>query len=321
MTKGSSLISPDSHMFPASAKPLSTLIVSLFCVVVTFQVTSAGPRTTQRPGKPVPSLSRSHESGFRDADGPWVQKNGSVVDEESDTTLQSMRMLPPPDMIIDSFLRSPHGQRVTSQSNLPPKQLVRSLFPSHSGGSRSGRRLSPPGTQRRPSDRRPSDQRSLSASPSSLSNEIESLVPGLSRLQKHAIPIDSISKDIESTIQRIVQDIVSRREKVFYHLPNNGQDKGSINWVTGNRDRGVRQEERMRMPVLQSQSGGRMRHLPPPPSAHRGLHSDSERPAGNELVPYYAMARNGLGPGLKSFSDFVKKVSQTSDTCDYDCND
>lgn len=292
-------------MFPVLSKPL---IFSVLCIVATCQSTSAASRATRRPAKPL--LHRSHESGLRQAD-LWVQKKngsvgsvGSVVDEEGETTFQSMRLLPPPDMIIDSFLRSPHAPRA-SQRNVPLKQLVRSHFPSGGSGGRdrSGRRLSPPGTQRRPSDE----------SSSSLSNEIESLVPGLSQLQKQAIPIDAISKDIEATIQRIVQDIVSRREKVFYQLPNHGTDTGHTTLrSTGNRGHGMRPEERM--PVLRSLSRVPMRQLPPPPSAHRGLFSDSERPAGNELVPYYAIARNALGPGLKSFSDFVKKVSQTSAT-------
>lgn len=283
-------------MFPAPAKHLSLLII-LYIVTTCHLTCVLGSRITRKPVKPAST--RDHEPVYRHSS---PHKNGSASDQDSDLSRHSIRLLPPPDMIIESFLKSRHAQR-PSQRNPPPKQLARSLVPSPSrddGGLRSdGRRHSSPPSYPR------GEQNPLTGS--ALSSDIQALVPALNRLQKHAIPIDAISKDIEATIQRIVQDIVSRREKIFYHLPNNGPEKQAADWGSGARVH--RPEERVRMPVLRSLSRPPLSHLPPPPVVHRGLFAGSERPAGNELIPYYAIARNGLAPGLKSFSEFVKKVS------------
>ena len=138
-------------------------------------------------------------------------------------------------------------------------------------------------------------------------------MPPLDQLQKHVIPIDAISKDIESAIQKIVEDIVNRREKVFYQMPNSMYDKPAPVWETRNRHKKKqRHGDEMREERRAVQHYGRppARHVPPPPAAHRGLYSaassGNERPAGNELLPYYAIAQNGLGPGLKSLAEYVK---------------
>lgn len=144
-------------------------------------------------------------------------------------------------------------------------------------------------------------------------------MPPLDQLQKHVIPIDAISKDIESAIQKIVEDIVNRREKIFYQLPNNMYDKPAPD--RERRPKKKRQkEEAMRQRPVPYSARPPLRHLPPPPAAHRGLYSAASSPGSNQPAantqPYYAIAKNGLGAGLKSLADYVKVRKENAPVSD-----
>ena len=52
-------------------------------------------------------------------------------------------------------------------------------------------------------------------------------------------------------------------------------------------------------------------YLPPPHPMSSFYLSGNERTAGNELKPYYMSAKSGLGPGLRSFANYVKVITDS----------
>ena len=138
-----------------------------------------------------------------------------------------------------------------------------------------------------------------------------------SSLQQNVLPASALTQDVESAIQRIVQDIVSRRDKVFYRLPSPATAAASPSSTASSPGEGeLLSYDEPRPPVVWSATGGREsrrnpqrkpataferlpppRLLPPPPSAHRLVYASPPAPASSSFSTSSSAAAAG---GLSS---------------------
>jgi hypothetical protein len=188
------------------------------------------------------------------------------------------------------------------------------------------------------------------------------------------VPIDSIGKDVEVALQKIIEDLLDKKQ--FFSIPHNSiydasklingkfsgklapvlssyesnspsasrnhfgresikqysrekkwdskygfpdkhhqsQDQGSHVALFADRRPNFVQNTFL-FPHQQSSRPSSSRpsfkdYLPPPHPMSSFYLSGNEKPAGNELKPYYTSAKSGLGPGLRSFASYVKVINQ-----------
>ena len=297
---------------------LSLVWVTAFCpqtLASEQQLIPVKPATTQNQQT---SADRSHQHHYHHHQhhSNW-QTSANTYDFESPQD-QELHILPSIDVIIKSVANS-RWSPTRSQRGLH-KENANTVTSSHEADrrrtSQKRQSLSPsPPVRQLPAPNLvlASHQHPASLqSPSHRNHQAASrpLVHPLDQLQSQVIPIDAISQDIESAIQKIVQDIVNRRDKIFYQLPNLNtisDEKSGENERRSQRNQpeNFRVNNRHQEPVFMRQETA-TRHSPPNQPIFSSASSASGSFNRNLAFPYYERAGNGLGPGLKSLANYVK---------------